>query len=122
MAGPRTIEVELPFPPSVNFVWRMNRKTGRIYVNPKVHTYRRDVGILVNAMRPKPETITGNFAAEIRLNPPVGDLDNRIKATLDAVQQAGLIANDKHCQRLTVEWTDHATAPLGCRLTLQEVA
>jgi Holliday junction resolvase RusA-like endonuclease len=65
--------------------------------------------------------IEGAFEAHLTLDknhPRPGDLDNRIKATLDFVQRIEVITNDKHCQRLTVE---RGKAPEGCRLVLRAI-
>jgi hypothetical protein len=44
------------------------------------------------------------------------DLSNRIKALEDWLQRAGLIENDKYCERLVAEW---GRAPLGVRVRLR---
>ena len=51
------------------------------------------------------------------------DLDNYGgKAILDWAQSRELIFDDKFCERLTIEWVDHANAPEGCRVVLREMA
>lgn len=32
------------------------------------------------------------------------DIDNRIKGTLDALQECGVITNDSHCESVTARW------------------
>lgn len=51
-------------------------------------------------------TIAGPFSALIVLPDIRGDIDNRVKPTLDACQHGGAIANDKHCRSLRVEIDD----------------
>lgn len=52
------------------------------------------------------ESIAGPFSALIELPAIRGDIDNRVKPTLDACQHGGAIANDKHCRSLRVEIDD----------------
>lgn len=114
------IEVDWPMPPSVNSIWQRGKRG--VYLNPKYRAWKDEVSATCCARRNP--LITGTFSADIKLNRQFaarGDLDNRIKPILDGAQLLGLIANDKHCQRITVEWVDAANAPAGCRLILREM-
>jgi Holliday junction resolvase RusA-like endonuclease len=116
------IQVDWPFPPSVNARWRRS-KNGGIYLDPAVRKFRAEVGKRVIAMRPKAKCIDGAFEAEIKLSTAHGrgDADNRIKETLDVAQFCGLITNDKYCKQVSIGWVDKADAPLGCRVTLRPI-
>lgn len=127
---PRLIEValDLPFPPSVNRIWRQSAKAGKNKVRLAGDYIKwkeaADIRVLVNKTWRR-VCIHGYFEAHIALNREIGrwgDLDNRIKAVLDWAQSRALVTNDKNCRLLTVEWTAHAFAPDGCRLTLRELA
>ena len=77
--------------------------------------------------RRRRHTIRGPFTAEVALDrdkrKPAMDLDNYGgKAILDWAQSRELIFDDKFCEKLTIEWADHADAPEGARLTLRELA
>ena len=120
------ITVDLPFPPSVNQIWRVGR--GRIsgkrtvYRSPEYLDWVREADMSVMAQRQYPKRkITGPFEAHVILSRRHGrgDLDNRAsKAVLDWAQSRDLIRNDSDCRRLIAEWGD---AEHGCRLTLREV-
>jgi Holliday junction resolvase RusA-like endonuclease len=60
--------------------------------------------------------IRGRFEIEIIIARTVGDLDNRIKGVLDWCQSRHVIENDKHCEKITVEWGE---APRGCKVILR---
>lgn len=90
-----------------------------MYLDAKHKAFRKEVGQLALATRPRPR-VKGEFVAEIALNSRRvwGDVDNRIKSLLDALQRAGVIENDRHCRKLTIEWTGPEQAPMGCRVVL----
>lgn len=121
LPGP-DIEIHLPFPPSVNRIWRAN-KAGRkrVSISPEYEAWKRHADRLSIALGSHRglRIIKGPFEARIILKRQRGDLDNRVKGVLDWAQSRELIADDKHCERLIVEWGE---APHGCRLILIPVA
>jgi Holliday junction resolvase RusA-like endonuclease len=125
LASPNLIVtvIDLPMPPSTNRIWR--RGKARIFTSSEYTDWkaRADMTAIANRNRGQFKTILGKFTAEILLNETMGrgDADNRIKALLDWAQSRELILNDRHCRRITVEWTSHG-CPEGCRLTLRELA
>jgi Holliday junction resolvase RusA-like endonuclease len=112
------IVIDLPFPPSGNRIWRV-RKAGKnlVSISPEYANWRRQADLLTISMGSckRVKRIAGPFEAGIVLQRRRGDLDNRIKGVLDWAQSRLLIADDKFCEKLTVEWGD---APHGCRLTM----
>jgi Holliday junction resolvase RusA-like endonuclease len=119
--------LDLPYPPSVNKIWRkaafgVGMTSAPEYVNWKAQSDK--LVMMLGQLRGRP-TIAGSFEARIVVDATKkrgaqrGDLDNKIKACLDAAQRYELIADDKNCERLTIEWGD---APHGCRLILRELA
>jgi len=119
-------QVDLPMPPSVNALWRTGR--GRVY---RSLPYRRwmlsaDTHCIANKTMRRIKKIAGHFDALIMFDRSRArahsDLDNRAKAVLDWAASRDLIANDKHCQALTMVWTPREDAPDGCRLILTERA
>jgi Holliday junction resolvase RusA-like endonuclease len=46
------------------------------------------------------------------------DLDNTLKATLDALAGAGVIANDRHCRWIEARWVEDG-AP--CTIILEQI-
>lgn len=121
---PPDIEVHLPMPPSVNRIWRAN-KAGvgikRVSISPEYRQWRNAADRLAIALGScrGVKKIIGKFEAIIVLQRTRGDLDNRVKGLLDWAQSRELVADDKNCERLTVEWGE---APYGCRLILRGVA
>jgi crossover junction endodeoxyribonuclease RusA len=111
--------LDLPYPPSVNSIWRRTGVGMRLSDEYKRWLDAADALIYQGGGARKLGKISGEFEAHITLDknhPRPGDLDNRIKATLDFAQRIEVIANDKFCQKLTVE---RGKAPEGCRLVLR---
>lgn len=118
------ITLSLPMPPSMNKLWRpvyaggkskMVRRERYVTWRNAAHGYYLEQG---GHRLPK---ITGHFRAHIVLNEAKrgnSDADNRTKPVLDLLQHVQLIANDKFCDRLTVEW---GSAPAGCTVTITPV-
>lgn len=119
------ITLDLPRPISVNRIWRAN-KAGDKAVS-KSPEYRQwllhaDQVTLATAQFRGMKQVRGKFEALIVVERCRGDLDNRAKGVLDWLQSRGVIADDKFCERLVLEWGDLTTAPYGCRVTVRPVA
>ena len=120
---PLTIVLDLPFPPSVNHIWR--RAGRRVYRAAKYMRWLDAADVMVMAAKQYPRRkIVSHFTAEILLNEDAGygDADNRIKAILDWCQSRDVIFDDKDCRELTVKWAAHESAPQGARITLRGVS
>lgn len=94
----------LPYPPSVNTYWR-HRVFGRrpiVYVTDAGIQYREAVKNTIKLAEP----ITGNLSVTVYLYPPdkrKRDIDNPLKALLDAMTHAGAWADDSQIKQLRVE-------------------
>lgn len=114
------IEVFLPFPISMNAIWR-GRQRG-VYRSPRYQAWSKQAGLAWLEQKPvgTNQRITGTFSAHIVLYPPDKrrrDLDNPVKVVLDFAKHHGLISDDHLCQKLLVEW---GVGPTGCRLVLND--
>lgn len=100
--------ITLPFPPSGNRYWRMWQ--GRMVVSTEARQYKETVGWLVKAA--SPDWLTGNVALTIKIYRPQkrGDLDNRIKIVLDALQ-GSVYANDSQVAELHLYLDDDKHNP-----------
>lgn len=101
------IRIRLPYPPSVNKYWRRFR--GRMVLSKAAQAYRKAVAaaILEHWGYSRPEPIAGGVALRLTVHPPDRrrrDLDNLLKALLDAIVKAGVIADDSQVQRLSMAW------------------
>ena len=86
-------ELTLPFPPSVNHYWR--RVNGRVYISRRGQAFRASVCTILAAQRVRP--IRGRLALVVYVYPPDErrrDLDNVLKALLDALEHGGAYADD----------------------------
>ncbi len=109
------VELSLPFPPSVNRIWRSRRgHNGKptFYLDRRYETWKRVCDNLLMATRPRPR-VTGPFTISITLHEAKrrGDADNRVKAVLDWLQRGGVIENDSLADTVSISW---GYAPEGC--------
>ena len=94
----------LPWPPSANHAH--GRSGGRTYLSQRTKQYREDVRAAIWADRGVPYTVTAPLGVSLIFEPPQrysGDLDNLIKQTLDALQAAGVMDDDKQVVALRAE-------------------
>jgi len=99
------IELELPYPPSVNHYWRTLR--GRMLISREGRCYRKAVVAMLAATRAK--AMRGALVVRVKVFPPDGrrrDLDNLQKALLDALEHGGAFTDDSQIAKLEVERVD----------------
>jgi len=100
--------ISLPFPPSVNAMYRNVPGRGRVKDDP----YKRwieNAGWELLSQRPR--KFKQRVSVRISMNPPrrsCGDVDNRIKAVLDLLTRHGVIADDKRecVASVAAQWVD----------------
>lgn len=93
--------IELPFPPSLNTYYRTFM--GRILISKDGREYRKRVAQLMFLDRARESH--GRLAVEIRAYPPDKrrrDLDNMMKAALDALTHAGAWGDDSQIDDLRI--------------------
>lgn len=98
------IQILLPWPPSVNHYWASNGR--RRYITQRGVDYRREVhSIAIKKFGKQFEPLKGRLAVRIEVYPPdrrKRDLDNLLKAPLDALSHAGIYVDDSQIDRLIV--------------------
>ena len=124
MSKSARIVVDLPFPVSVNRIWRAGRKF--VYRSPQYKDWQGEAYAvwLQQKLTLPVKKIAGCYSLEIVLAEPdnrLRDLGNYEKVLSDFIQSVGLIENDRLCRRLVMEYGDSDDAPLGCRLTIQSL-
>lgn len=126
---PPDIVIDLPFPPSVNRIWRgVRRRDGgnAVMLSPEYRQWKDAADALALLRRACRDSnrVKGPFEATILLNMEagIGDVDNRIKAVLDWLQSRQVVENDSLCMELTIRWALPELAPDGCRVTVRGVA
>jgi len=99
------IELELPYPPSVNHYWRM--VGNRMLISREGRVFRERVCPILRASRVK--TLLGRLAVRIDVCPPDHrrrDIDNVQKAVLDALEKGGAYEDDSQIDLLISERCD----------------
>jgi crossover junction endodeoxyribonuclease RusA len=100
------VKLDLPWPPSVNKIWKTTTKGGW-YLTKEAVNYKHVVGYIVACAR-----LQGAFPKEIQLDfnllayPPDNrkrDLDNLAKIVCDALQDAKLYTNDSQIKLIHME-------------------
>lgn len=92
----------LPYPPSVNHYWRHSR--GRHFISPAGVAFRAAVSAQLQAER-HAGPITDRVHVDVLAHPPDRrrrDVDNVLKALLDAIVHGGVLADDSQIDRLSI--------------------
>jgi len=96
------LEVLLPWPPSVNHYWAA-RGRGR-YLSPRAQAWHREAWAVLRAQK-NGGPIKGPVAVTLVLHPPDRrrrDVDNVLKAVLDALVKGGVLRDDSQVEELHV--------------------
>lgn len=96
------IEFVLPYPPTVNTYWRRHGNT--YFISEAGKRYCRDVALVVSQQRLK-LNLSEKLAIRIIVEPPDKrrrDLDNILKAPLDALTHAGLLIDDEQFDEINI--------------------
>lgn len=100
------IELTLPWPPSVNTYWRIFKN--RMIISEAGRKYRIAVAEQVLVQR-KAKHLTGTVKVIIEAWRPdkrKRDLDNLLKAVLDAMKHAGVYEDDSLIVDLRIYWAE----------------
>jgi crossover junction endodeoxyribonuclease RusA len=95
------IDLLLPWPPSVNHYW--GQVGNRRFIGKKGKEFRQSV--LQSCLDMGVVPLEGRLAVHVSLNPPdrrKRDIDNILKALLDACEHAGCYASDSQIDELHV--------------------
>ena len=101
MAAVNPLEFDLPWPPSVNRYWR--NLGDRVLISREGRAYRERVVAMLAAHTAEP--LSGRVAVKITVYPPDRrrrDLDNMLKALLDALAYGGVYDDDGQIDDLRV--------------------
>jgi len=96
----------LPWPPSVNRLWRAAR--GRVHLDPKARTWREEAQWALRLRWGRQEPLEGPVVIHILAVPPDHrrrDLDNLGKSVLDALNGL-VIGDDSQVRRLLLDRTE----------------
>jgi len=108
-------KIQIPFPPSVNSLWRIGR--GRMFRSKKYTAfmklcdeeiiwekkppidYKIEIEVVVGRPRNKDGSVT-----KVRM-----DIDNRLKSCLDVIEHIGVYIDDCLIEKITAMWSTDFT-------------
>ena len=101
-----SFEITLPFPPSTNTYWRSIGR-GRVIISKRGREYREEVvyACIVERGDINPAPMEGRLMVTIEAFAPDKrrrDLDNMLKAVLDALEHAKIYENDSQIDDLRI--------------------
>ncbi|GAA4493332.1 RusA family crossover junction endodeoxyribonuclease [Pseudaeromonas paramecii] len=101
------MQFELPWPPSTNRIWRnvVTRGRPQTLLSTEGRKFRTLAGHYCQLAGVAGKQLTGRLAVELHVQAPDRrgrDLDNVLKATLDALTHAGVWGDDSQIDRLVV--------------------
>lgn len=117
----RTATYRLPWPPSINTYWRRGPKV--TYLTAKAREFRAEARSAILCEDDYVPNLEGRLAVHLELTPPDKrdrDIDNHIKAVLDALQHAGVFLDDEQVDELRVTRL-HVESPGCCDVTITEL-
>jgi crossover junction endodeoxyribonuclease RusA len=101
-----TFEAVLPFPPSINHLWRHRIVTPRngkpfvgVYTDAEGKAFMEEVALRCG----RPAPLLGPLSVSVTFYPPDlrgMDLDNRLKALFDALAKSGAYVNDSQIKEI----------------------
>lgn len=98
-----TLKLELPAPPTINHYYGRSRNSRAFYLTKGAKIYRHEVAVLVNNAGVRGRFGRGRIAVRVDLHlSHGGDLDNRLKPLLDALEYAEVFTNDRQIDDLRV--------------------
>jgi len=103
--------VQLPFPPSVNSIWKRgrNKRTKKpvVYLDAKYKLWKVAADRMLMTQKPLPK-IEGHFTAVVTFDQSKrrADVDNLLKCVMDCLQRAEIITNDRFADSVTARWGD----------------
>lgn len=120
------MKISLPFPPSVNHYWRhiLMGKSIRALISKRGREYRDEALRACCVQHATNANINGRLAVTVHLCPPTRhkrDLDNYVKALLDALTHANVWGDDEQIDRLVIERGD-VTSGGKAVVTIEEAA
>lgn len=106
---PNSVQFDLPFPPSVNNYWRATVRPGSrfpsFYISERGKQFRTDVRAALIEAFGNYGPIDGRVKLEIAAFPPdrrVRDMDNFLKAILDALTAARVWVDDEQVDEIYI--------------------
>jgi Holliday junction resolvase RusA-like endonuclease len=110
------IKIHLPRPISVNALYRNVPGKGRVKTKDYRVWERAAKWEILAQGSPR---MSGPYEIEILVRPGREDVPNLEKCVSDVLQSAGVIENDRLCQRLIIAWSDRLRAGVECSVNLQ---
>lgn len=101
------LTLTLPFPPTINNYWR-SPPGQHVMLSREGRAYRTTVAeaVMLQRVKRRPEIFDARLSVRVEAYPPRHgrrDLDNLLKALLDAMQHANIYQDDSQIDYLAIE-------------------
>jgi crossover junction endodeoxyribonuclease RusA len=113
------IELSIPFPPSVNRLWRAT-KTGKVYRSKEYVDWTKEALWEIKEQA-KRRRISGQYKLTIEAVRPdkrKRDIGNLEKAINDALVHSGIVDDDHLCEWIVAKWVPEGPP---CLITLEAI-
>ena len=113
------IELNLPYPPSVNHYW--GQMGNRRFVGKAGVLFRQEVKIM--ALKRTQSLYNERLSVKVYLHPPdkrKRDIDNVLKSLLDAMEHANVYENDSQIDKLCITRMEVAAGGY-CEVTISQL-
>ena len=104
----RSLNLILPFSPSVNACWR--NINGKTLISAKGRAFRASaIAAIYAQLRPRPRVITENASVIVKMYPPTHhkrDIDNYLKAPFGAITHANIWKDDEQVKHADLTWCE----------------
>ena len=115
-----TIKITVPYPPSVNRLWRTNGK-GATYSSPAYKAWQKEAQWAIIGQT-RGRKIVGPYKMTIHVVRPDKrrrDLGNLEKALSDALVSSGFIEDDCNAERILSEWVPDSEGQPACEVIIE---
>lgn len=118
------LQARLPWPPSTNSLYRAGSRVNQRYLTDTARKYRGDVLRALMEQGVRREQSEERLAVLLEISAPASarydrcDIDNRVKAVLDALQYCGVFMDDEQVDLLVVS-RQPRTADGGVRVAIR---
>lgn len=101
--GVEKLTIELPTPPSLNNAYENTGGNGR-RKSKKLIAFYAEATAALSQIGQRLDAETYRAHVVVTRTSPLADIDGKAKFILDVLHKCGLTVDDKHCEKVVIEW------------------